>query len=260
MSPKLKKGIRWALSAAILVFLIFFARTINWHAAWNSMRHASLPLLAAAIGVNFLSVLIKGVRWWLFLRPIGITSLPLAIRATVAGAGPQQRPRGERRRCRARGVRVASERRFELHRARIDGARKAVRSDRLRDAAGLRRARLRASAPIRGVEAPRRDRARGDRSAARFLRLCDQAHQARARSRATGEAADVVRKSSSLTSRALARRPAAWLPARAFSPRWCCRSSRGDASCGRSISRHRRHTYRFRWPEAWRVSLESTSA
>src|SRR6185503_7450942 len=87
MSPKLKKGIRWAISAAILVFLIVFARTIDWHAAWSSMRHASLPLLAAAIGVNILSVLIKGVRWWLFLRPIGIKSLPLAIRATVAGAG-----------------------------------------------------------------------------------------------------------------------------------------------------------------------------
>src|SRR5258705_10427306 len=87
MSPQLKKGIRWAISAAILVFLIVFARTIDWHAAWSSMRHASLPLLAAAIGVNLLSVLIKGVRWWLFLRPIGITSLPLAIRATVAGAG-----------------------------------------------------------------------------------------------------------------------------------------------------------------------------
>ena len=87
MSPKLKKGIRWALSAAILVFLILFARTIDWHAAWNSMRHASLPLLAAAIGVNILSVLLKGVRWWLFLRPIGIKSLPLAMRATIAGAG-----------------------------------------------------------------------------------------------------------------------------------------------------------------------------
>src|SRR5256714_1400098 len=87
MNPKVKKGIRWAVSAAILVFLILFARTIDWHAAWSSMRHASLPLLAAAIGVNILSVFLKGVRWWLFLRPIGIRSLPLAVRATVAGAG-----------------------------------------------------------------------------------------------------------------------------------------------------------------------------
>src|SRR6266567_3471863 len=87
MSPKLKKGIRWAISAAILFFLILFARTIDWHAAGSSMRHASLPLLAAAIGLNFLSVLIKGIRWWLFLRPAGIKSLPLSLRATVAGAG-----------------------------------------------------------------------------------------------------------------------------------------------------------------------------
>src|SRR5438045_7219387 len=87
MSPKLKKGIRWAISAAILVFLILFARTIDWHAAWSSMRHASLPLLAAAIGVNVLSVFLTGVRWWLFLRPIGFGSLRLAVRATAAGAG-----------------------------------------------------------------------------------------------------------------------------------------------------------------------------
>ncbi len=87
MSPAVKKGIRWAVTAVILVFLVMFARTIDWAAAWNSMRHASLPLLAAAIFVNFLSVAVKGVRWWLFLRPIGITSLPLAMRATIAGAG-----------------------------------------------------------------------------------------------------------------------------------------------------------------------------
>jgi uncharacterized protein (TIRG00374 family) len=87
MSPKLKKAIRWALSAAIIAFLIYFATTIDWHAPGRSMRNASLPLLSAAIGVNFLSVLVKGVRWWLFLRPIGIKSLWLAMRATVAGAG-----------------------------------------------------------------------------------------------------------------------------------------------------------------------------
>jgi len=87
MSPAVKKILRWALTAAIIVFLVLFARTIDWQAAWTSMRSASLPLLAAAIFVNFLSVLVKGVRWWLFLRPIGIPSLALAMRATIAGAG-----------------------------------------------------------------------------------------------------------------------------------------------------------------------------
>src|SRR5688500_18503630 len=87
MSPAIKKGLRWVLTAAIIVFLVMFARTIDWQAAWTSMRNASLPLLAAAIFVNFLSVAVKGVRWWLFLRPIGISSLALAMRATIAGAG-----------------------------------------------------------------------------------------------------------------------------------------------------------------------------
>jgi Uncharacterised protein family (UPF0104). len=87
MNSKLKRGIRLVISLAIIVLLVMFARTIDWHAAWTSMSHASLPLLAAAIGVNLLSVIIKGTRWWLFLRAAGIRSLPLALRATIAGAG-----------------------------------------------------------------------------------------------------------------------------------------------------------------------------
>lgn len=87
MSPGVSRGLRWVLTAAIIVFLVVFARTINWSAAWQSIRSASLPLVVAAILVNFLSVAIKGVRWWLFLRPAGSPSLPLAMRATIAGAG-----------------------------------------------------------------------------------------------------------------------------------------------------------------------------
>ena len=87
MNRTLKKSLRWVISAVIIVFLIVFARTIDWSAAWHSMRNASLPLLAAAIGINIVSVIIKGVRWWLFLRPAGIKSLWLSLRATIAGAG-----------------------------------------------------------------------------------------------------------------------------------------------------------------------------
>jgi transglutaminase-like putative cysteine protease len=69
MNRTLKKSLRWVISAVIIVFLIMFARTIDWSAARHSMRNASLPLLAAAIGINILSVLIKGVRWWLGKPP-----------------------------------------------------------------------------------------------------------------------------------------------------------------------------------------------
>src|SRR5689334_3573838 len=87
MNKKVTHGLRLLVTAVIIVFLIIFARTINWTAAWSSMSQASLPLLIGAIGVNFVSILLKGIRWWLFLRPAGAPSLLLALRATIAGAG-----------------------------------------------------------------------------------------------------------------------------------------------------------------------------
>lgn len=87
MNHRVARNLRWLLTAVILVFLVVFARTIDWGAAWSSMRHASLPLLVAAIVVNFVSIALKGIRWWLFLRPAGVPSFPLALRATIAGAG-----------------------------------------------------------------------------------------------------------------------------------------------------------------------------
>jgi len=87
VNPNISRALRWILTAAIIAFLVIFARTIDWTAAWHSIRTASLPLLAAAVALNFISIAIKGVRWWLFLKPAGSPSLPLAIRATIAGAG-----------------------------------------------------------------------------------------------------------------------------------------------------------------------------
>jgi uncharacterized protein (TIRG00374 family) len=87
LNPAVGRSLRWIVTAAIVVFLIIFARTIHWSEAWSAIRSASLPLLALALGVNFLSLVLKGIRWWLFLKPAGSTSLPLALRATVAGAG-----------------------------------------------------------------------------------------------------------------------------------------------------------------------------
>ena len=87
MKQGVSRALRWVLTAAIVAFLIIFARTIDWSAAWTSIRSASLPLLAAAVVINLLTVVIKAIRWWLFLKPAGSPSLPLALRATIAGAG-----------------------------------------------------------------------------------------------------------------------------------------------------------------------------
>jgi uncharacterized protein (TIRG00374 family) len=81
----LRRHGRWVVAVAILGFLVVFARRVNWHDAWTAIRTASPALLLAAFTANALSLIARGIRWWVFLRPAGARSLPLAIRATVAG-------------------------------------------------------------------------------------------------------------------------------------------------------------------------------
>lgn len=87
MKPAVARSIRFGLTGLILLMLVVFATKVNWHATWQAMRTASLPLLGLAALVNLLSIVVKGIRWWVFLRPIGVTSPWLALRATFAGAG-----------------------------------------------------------------------------------------------------------------------------------------------------------------------------
>lgn len=87
MKANIIRALRIIVTIAIVVGLVMFARTINWHDTWQSIRHSNLKLLVLAAVVNLVSLASKGVRWWVFLRPIGAPSLWLAIRATFAGAG-----------------------------------------------------------------------------------------------------------------------------------------------------------------------------
>lgn len=87
MKRTLTRALRLLVTAAILVMLVVFATKVNWHSTWAAIRQSSISLLIAAAMVNLLSLALKGVRWWIFLRPIGASSLWLALRATFAGAG-----------------------------------------------------------------------------------------------------------------------------------------------------------------------------
>ncbi|MDB4908372.1 MAG: hypothetical protein JWO05_3156 [Gemmatimonadetes bacterium] len=84
---KIGKIVRWVVTAIVIVGMVLFARTVNWHDTWKAIRSASPGILLVATLVNLASLAIKGVRWWIFLRPVGAPSLPLAMRATFAGAG-----------------------------------------------------------------------------------------------------------------------------------------------------------------------------
>jgi uncharacterized protein (TIRG00374 family) len=75
------------VSAGIIALLFVFARKVDWAASWAAIRGADGVLIAVATLINIVSLAFKGVRWWIFIRPITPASLGLAMRATLAGAG-----------------------------------------------------------------------------------------------------------------------------------------------------------------------------
>lgn len=86
MSPARRRGLV-GISAVVLIALVaLFGRSVDWRAAWNAVRNADAGLLAVALVVNLLSLALKGIRWWVLLRPAGVRSLSLVLRATFAGA------------------------------------------------------------------------------------------------------------------------------------------------------------------------------
>jgi len=87
MKRTLTRALRLLVTVAILAMLVVFATKVNWHSTWAAIENSSISILLAAALVNLLSLALKGVRWWIFLRPIGVDSLWLALRATFAGAG-----------------------------------------------------------------------------------------------------------------------------------------------------------------------------
>ena len=87
MKKAVSRIFRVVLSVAIIAALVLFARKVNWASTWTSIKDANRTVLLLAAVVNLLSLALKGVRWWIFLRPVGAESLWMAIKATFAGAG-----------------------------------------------------------------------------------------------------------------------------------------------------------------------------
>ena len=87
MKSRTKKALKWIFSIAMFVAVVLYGRTIDWSSAWAAIRSASLPILAIATLANFITLAAKAVTWWIFLRAVGVPSLSLAVKATVAGAG-----------------------------------------------------------------------------------------------------------------------------------------------------------------------------
>lgn len=80
------RGARALLFVAVIAVLIGFARTVDWAESWRSIRSTTPELLALAALAHVTSLVLKGTRWWVFLRPIGVRPLALALRVTFMGA------------------------------------------------------------------------------------------------------------------------------------------------------------------------------
>ncbi|HEY6220406.1 MAG TPA: lysylphosphatidylglycerol synthase transmembrane domain-containing protein, partial [Gemmatimonadaceae bacterium] len=78
---------RWLLAAVVIALVVYAATKVDWRAAGAALLHASLGLVVAAVVVNLLSVTLRGVRWWIFLRRAGDVSLGVAIRGAIVGSG-----------------------------------------------------------------------------------------------------------------------------------------------------------------------------
>ena len=87
MTTARKRRLVHVLAVGLLLALIgAFGGHVAWGAAFAAMRDADPLLLTLAVLLNLTSLLLKGVRWWVFLRPLGVESLSLVLRSTFAGA------------------------------------------------------------------------------------------------------------------------------------------------------------------------------
>lgn len=79
------RWLRWAVPAATLVLLALFARKVDWAQAWSAIAHADPTLLGIATLANLGTLVVKGIRWALFLRALGIHGTGQALRVTFVG-------------------------------------------------------------------------------------------------------------------------------------------------------------------------------
>jgi uncharacterized protein (TIRG00374 family) len=86
VTPRRRRWLRVVALLAFAILLVAFGRHVDWRSAAAAIRSADAGLLVLALVANQLSLVLKGVRWWVFLRPLGVRSLALVLRATFAGA------------------------------------------------------------------------------------------------------------------------------------------------------------------------------
>jgi len=80
---------RWARAAVAIVTLALvamFARGVDWGRALSTIAHADPTFVVLATMANLGSVIVRALRWRIFLGPVGVVPAGFTVRATLAGA------------------------------------------------------------------------------------------------------------------------------------------------------------------------------
>jgi uncharacterized protein (TIRG00374 family) len=86
MKPLRRHGLKILATVIVVAALVLFARHVDWRSVMKALHGVDAGLLLAAIGVNLISLAMKGAQWWVLLRKMGVKSLWLVTRATTIGA------------------------------------------------------------------------------------------------------------------------------------------------------------------------------
>jgi len=84
-SGRKRRWLHWAVPIATVLLLALFARKVDWAHAWSAITHADPLLLGVATIANLGTLVVKGIRWSLFLDAVGIRGTGQALRTTFAG-------------------------------------------------------------------------------------------------------------------------------------------------------------------------------
>ena len=78
---------QWAVSAVVVALLVLAARQVHWAAAAVAICRASLTVLLLALALNGASLVLRAIRWWVFLRAAGVGTFPTALRGVIVACG-----------------------------------------------------------------------------------------------------------------------------------------------------------------------------
>jgi uncharacterized protein (TIRG00374 family) len=81
-----RRWVRPVVAIATLALIAVFARSVDWGSAWETISNADPRFVALAVAAHLVTLIIKALRWRMFLASVGAPSVSLAVRAMFAGA------------------------------------------------------------------------------------------------------------------------------------------------------------------------------